>query len=189
MPIVGNGNNVHIEYEIPSNIKEIITYDFLKEFRNQMLRVHSYYGLNSFAEEGMTTNTSTTGWYTAFWKACMLTGKEELINYNKSLPWYDSDIFEYEITKMLVDNHLILGELSKIISKQLNINEDDLRVCSECGNWYTKDMGFESIDNSNELEFICFACNDTKNTKDGNENATDYYRSILKEIEEYNKRL
>ena len=34
MPIVGSDDGVRVEYSIPENIKEMITDDFLREFRN-----------------------------------------------------------------------------------------------------------------------------------------------------------
>ena len=58
MPIVGEGNDVHIEYTMPENIKDLITYDFLKEFRNQLFRIHEHYSLDTFADFGIPMNTS-----------------------------------------------------------------------------------------------------------------------------------
>ena len=75
MPIVGTEENVRIEYTIPDNIKKLATDDFLKEFRNQLFRIHKHYSLNTFADEGLSENTSTFGWYAAFYKACRLTKK------------------------------------------------------------------------------------------------------------------
>ena len=40
MPIVGEGNDVHVEYTIPEHIRNLVTDDFLKEFRNQLFRIH-----------------------------------------------------------------------------------------------------------------------------------------------------
>ena len=53
-------------YTMPEDIKNLITDDFLKEFRNQLFRIHEYYSLDVFAEEGIPINTSTAGWYAAF---------------------------------------------------------------------------------------------------------------------------
>ena len=41
----------YIEYKIPENIKQLITYDFLKEFRNQLFRIHHYWSIDTFAEK------------------------------------------------------------------------------------------------------------------------------------------
>ena len=188
MPIVKDGNSVCIEYTIPKDIKNLITDDFLKEFRNQLFRIHEYYSLETFAEEGIPINTSTGGWFAAFGKACLLTHKEALIDYWRMLPWYDSDVFDGELADMLIERGFILGDLSKVIEQQLGIKYDDLRVCNDCGRLYTKDMVVEITDvNEDELfsNYRCLHCQDVKDTKDGNRNASDYYRSILKELDEY----
>ena len=189
MPIVGNGDGVHIEYQIPDNIKKLITYHFLKEFRNQLIRIHDYWGIDSFAEDGIPMNTGTGGWATSLGKACIITNNQELYNYWRHLDWYDSDIFDGELAEMLIENHLILGDLSKVIERQLGIKEDELRCCCKCGKLYTPEMVIKLSDVEAEEEmgeYKCLCCNDIENTQDGNKNATDYYRSCLKEIKDYN---
>lgn len=188
MPIVGNGDDVHIEYQMPDNIKEIITYNFLKELRNQLFRIHEYYSLDTFAEYGIPLNTSTGGWHAAFGKACIITNSKELYKYWQTLAWYDSDIFDGELAEMLIENHLILGDISKVIEQQLGIKEDKLRCCCDCGKLYTFDMVIELSEKEAEDEissYRCLCCNDIKETKDGNKNATDYYRNCLEEIKNY----
>ena len=188
MPIVKDGDGVCIEYTIPKDIKDLITDDFLKEFRNQLFRIHEYYSLETFAEEGILMDTSTSGWFAAFGKACLLTHKEVLLDYWRTLPWYDSDIFDGKLAEMLVERGFVLSDLNKVIEERLGIKQDDLRVCNDCGRVYAKDMVVEITDaNEDELfsEYRCLYCQDIKNTKDGNRNATDYYRSVLKELDEY----
>lgn len=189
MPIVKDGDDVCIKYTIPNDIKNLITDDFLREFRNQLFRIHEYYSLETFAEYGIPMNTSTSGWFAALGKACLLTHKEELLDYWRSLPWYDSDVFDGELADMLIERGFILGDLDKIIEEQLGIKREDLRYCNDCGKLYSKDMVLEiDIDDDDNLftsEYRCLYCQDVKNTRDGNKNATDYYRSILKELDEY----
>ncbi len=192
MPIVKDGDGVCIKYTIPQDIKNLITDDFLKEFRNQLFRINNY-SLDNFAEEGIPMNTSTSGWFAALGKACLLTNKEVLLDYWRTLPWYDSDVFDGELADMLIERGFILGDLSKVIEQQLGIKPDDLRVCDDCGKLYTKDMVVEIEDDDEDFlmegflmsNYRCLHCQDVKQTKDGNENATDYYRSILKELDEY----
>lgn len=177
-----------MKYKIPEHIMTLITYDFLKEFRNQLFRIHEHYSLDTFADFGIPSNTSTGGWYAAFGKACLLTGKEELFDYWRSLAWYDSDIFDGELADMLVQKKLILDDSDKVLAKLLNINQDDVVYCCNCGKFYAKDMVIE-IDESDE-DFLlggyrCFYCNDLKETADGNKNSTEYYRSVLKELDQY----
>lgn len=189
MSIVKDGDGVCIEYKIPQDIKKLITDDFLKEFRNQLFRIHEYYSLETFAEYGIPMNTSTSGWFAALGKACLLTHREELFDYRRSLPWYDSDVFDSELAEMLIERGFILGDLYKIIEEQLGIKSEDLRYCNNCGKIYSKDMvvEIEEDDDDNFLTsgYRCLCCQDIKETKDGNKNATDYYRSILKELDEY----
>jgi len=190
MPIVEENDSVYVSYTIPEPIKKLITDEFLKEFRNQLFRIHEYYHLGLFADEGIPMNTSTSGWFAAFGKACLLTNNEQLLDYWRTLPWYDSDIFDGELAEMLVERGFILDDLSKVIEEQLGIKESELRVCNDCGKIYAKDMVIEITD-TNEEELIskyrCLYCQDVKDTTDGNRNATDYYRNILKELDEYKK--
>ena len=191
MPIIEEGNDVHIEYTIPEDVKKLITDDFLKEFRNQLFRIHEHYSLDVFAEEGIPVNTSTSGWFAAFGKACLLTHKEIVLDYWRTLPWYDSDIFNSELAEMLIDRHFILGDLSKVIEEQLGIKESDLRVCNECGKLYSKDMVVEIADTDEEeqiCKYRCLYCQDVKDLKEGNPHATDYYRGILKELDDYEEK-
>lgn len=181
MSIIKDGDGVCIEYTIPKDIKELITDDFLEEFRNQLFRIHEYYSLENFAEEGISMNTSTGGWYAAFGKACLLTHKEVLLDYWRTLPWYDSDIFDGELADMLIERGFILGDLSKVIEEQLGIKEGDLKICNDCGRLYSKDMVVEITDKNEDIfmsNYRCLYCQDKKN---GN----DYYKNVLKELDEY----
>lgn len=179
MPIVKDGDGVCVEYTIPKDIKNLITDDFLKELRNQLFRINSY-SLENFAEEGIPMNTSTGGWYAAFGKACLLTHKEVLLDYWRTLSWYDSDVFDDELAEMLIERGFILGDLSKVIEEQLNIKQEDLRVCNDCGKLYSKDMVVEITDENDIFmsNYRCLCCQDKKN---GNE----YYVNVLKELDEY----
>ena len=171
------------EYTIPENIKNLITDDFLKEFRNQLFRIHEYYSLETFAEEGIPLNTSTGGWYVAFGKACLLTHKEELLDYWRTLQWYDSDIFDGELADMLVDKGFILGNLDKVIEEQLGIKPEDLRYCNDCGKLYSKDMVVEIPDvDKNELvsAYRCLHCQDIAE-------ARGYYAEVYDELKKYEK--
>lgn len=188
MPIVRDGDSVCVKYTIPQNIKNLITDDFLKEFRSQLFRINGYYSIETFAESGIPMNTSTSGWFAALGKACLLTHKEELLNYWLTLPWYDSDVFDGELAEILIERGFILGDLSKVIEEQLGIKNDDLRICNDCGKLYHKDMVVKIEDDDDDIlmsDYRCFYCQDVKDTSDGNRNATDYYRNILKELDEY----
>lgn len=186
MPIVKDGDGVCIEYTIPENIKNLITYDFLKEFRNQLFRIHEHYSLDTFADCGILENTSTYGWYAAFGKACLLVNKEELLDYWRTLPWYDSDIFDGEIADMLVEKKLILDNSTKVLGEQLNINPTDIVCCGDCGKFYTKDMVIVLEDDEESWsKYRCLHCQDYKDRSIKEYETTDYYRNVLKELDEY----
>lgn len=190
MPIVGSDDGVRVEYSIPENIKEMITDDFLREFRNQLFRINGCYHLGTFADEGIPLNTSTSGWYAAFGKACLIMGKTDLFDYWNSLEWYDSDIFDGELADMLVDRKLILPDLDEILKEKLGINPEDIVCCSECGGYFTKDMVVEmgkehEFYDVDYTQYICHHCNDA--LKGENKNATEYYKSILEELDGYKK--
>lgn len=140
MPIIESGDNVRIEYAIPENIKKLITNDFLKEFRNQLFRIHKHYSLDTFADEGFSENISTFGWYAAFYKACRLTKKEALLDYRDSLEWYDADIFDGEIADMLIERKFILSDVTDVIAEKLCIKKEDIVVCTDCQRYFSKDM-------------------------------------------------
>lgn len=190
MPIVGSGDSVHIKYSIPENIKVLITDIFLKEFRNQLFRIHKHYGLNTFADEGIPMNTSTSGWYAAFGKACIETQNLELFDYWRGLEWYDSDIFDGELADMLVDKKLILPSIDEIIYEKLGIKSDDLAYCGECGKLYTKDMVVDMGEDSEFIDshisqYLCLHCQDKLNSQNKESSVTDYYLSVLKELDRY----
>ena len=187
MPIVGEDNNVYIEYTMPKYIRELITDDFLKEFRNQLFRILKYCSLDSFADEGIPLDTPTSGWGAAFGKACLITNSEQLLDYWRTLPWYDIDIFAGELADMLVERRFILGDSGKVIGNLLNINPDEIVRCCDCGRYYTKDMTTVFMEDD-LTQYRCLFCQDVKNTIDGNKDATDYYRSVLKELDEYKKK-
>ena len=187
MPIVGDKNNLHIEYTIPEHIKILITDDFLKEFRKQLFRIFKDISLETFAEYGIPYNTPTGGYVAAFGKACLITKNEELFNYWRSLPCYDSDVFDGEITEMLIERKFILDDLSKIIEEKLGLKEEDTAMCNDCGRLYTKDVVIE-IKNPEEIfisEYRCLRCEDAKETKTDSKNVTNYYLNVLNELEFY----
>lgn len=169
------------EYKMPEDIKNLITDDFLKEFRNQLFRIHEHYSIDTFAEFGIPMNTSTGGWYAAFGKACLLTNKEVLLDYWRTLPWYDSDIFDGELADMLIERGFILGNLTDVIKQQLGIKEEDIRICNDCGKGYAKDMVVKIPDIETDAFMSDYRCLHCQDIKDKNE----YYKNVLRELDEY----
>ena len=189
MPIVGDKNNLHVEYTMPEHIKNLVTDDFLKEFRKQLFRIFKELSLETFADYGAPYLASTSGYVAAFGKACLITKNEELFNYWRALPCYDSDIFDGEITDMLIERRFVLDDLSEIIKEKLGLKVEDTAVCNDCGRLYTKDMVIE-IKNPEEIfisEYRCLRCEDVKETKADSKNVTNYYLNVLNELDEYKK--
>ena len=173
--------NTENEYRIPEDKKKLITDEFLREFRNQLFRIYSHMSLDSFAESGVTIAT-THGWIAAFGKACLLTHNEELLNYWRSLSWYDSDKFNGEIYDMLIDKGLVLCDIFSLIEEKMKIKKEDLVYCNTCGKLYSKDMVVKIEDGEDEVfytRYRCLHCQDLRDTKEENRVNTDYYRNIL----------
>lgn len=180
MPLVRKEDgDVRPEYEIPEDIKKLITDEFLKEFRAQLFRINNEYSLDTFAEYGIPLNTSTSGWAAAFFNICRKTNNMELFDYWNSLEWYDSDIFDDELADMLIENHLILGDLLDVIKEQLEIKEEDIVICDECGGWFTRDMVIEIPEEDEDYHlsaFRCLHCQDVADSDEEHKYTTDYYR-------------
>lgn len=80
---------------------------------------------------------------------------------------------------------------TKVIEEKLGIKESDLRECNDCGKLYSKDMVVK-IQDTDEDELIskyrCFHCQDVKGSKTQDCNATDYYKKVLAELDEYKRK-
>lgn len=176
--------NVYIEYSIPEEIKNLITLEFLTEFRKQLYRMHEYYSLDLFADDGIPMNPSTSGWYAAFGKACLISGKEDLLKYWYSLPWYDSDIFDSELTEMLVSNNLILDDIENLAKKYgITTSDTDIVYCNKCYEFYhSKDTDImdkndeDYIDDEEYIPHICHKCNGK------NKNITTIKEELLNKV-------
>lgn len=151
-------------YTIPVRIKEMMTYDFLKEFRNQLFAIFDF-DLETYADiiQGV---ESTAGWADALKTACCSTGKDDIWSYWNNLEWYDSDMFDGELGDMLIENRLILPTSDVILKNYLNVELEDIRVCDYCGRTFTKDMVIThtGVDAANDIayEYICKHCNSHK---------------------------
>lgn len=109
MPIVRNGDSVHVEYDIPEDIKSRIPDCFYIAMVGELV---SIFGINIFqkieyaeyddnGEEIEASyydlNSGTGGWHEAFKMTCRKLDMLWLIEYCRSLEWYDRDIFDGEI--------------------------------------------------------------------------------------------
>lgn len=148
------------DYTIPDEIKELITYDFLKEFRRQLFAVFDF-SLNTYGDF-LYGIESTRGWETALHKACDATGKQDIWKYWSDLEWYDSDCFDDELSDMLIESRLILPTINDIMTDYLDIDPEELRVCDNCGGTFTKDMIVEAEYDLHLSHYICKYCDTHK---------------------------
>ena len=152
-----------MRYTIPEKYKTMCTDNFLKEFRRQLYRMHEHYSLDLFADEGIPINTSTTGWYASFGKACLLTNNEKLLDYYDKLGWEDSDIFDDELANMMVDKKILLDEIDKYAIKNNIIqNASDCLYCCKCGQMFVKKdmlkLDEEYYKSDNYIPYACKKC-------------------------------
>lgn len=124
MPIVKNAESVHVEYTIPKDIKSRIPDYFYFAMAGELVSIfgphilekvdypeydndgneipgdpnidNSYYDLCS----------GTSGWYEAFKMTCKKLNMMWLMDYYKTLEWYDSDIFDGIIEDRIIKNYI-----------------------------------------------------------------------------------
>lgn len=100
------------QYRIPEYIKGNLTKEFLQAFVNNLMVVFDIDELDkdSFLTfESISMCESTAGWADALEMACLFAKMFDIYSYYLTLPWYDSDMFDAEITDMLVDYSIIEG--------------------------------------------------------------------------------
>ena len=104
MPIVGEGNDVRIKYSILEEIKREIPDAFYVAFAGELFSV-----FGSVASEkdedgfyGIDFLSGTTGWAAALRAACQKMRMQWLLDYYDTLEWYDSDMFDGEISDMVI---------------------------------------------------------------------------------------
>ena len=99
MSIVDNGNDVHVEYQIPDEIKSKIPQHFYSALAGELCSV---FGRMIFDKDesgvyGISYIGGTTGWMEALKMTSEKLDMAWLLDYYKSLPWHDSEIFDGEI--------------------------------------------------------------------------------------------
>lgn len=106
MPIIEDGDDVRVEYSIPKDIKDNIPDYFYYAMAGELVSIFGLHILQkqSYKEdEWYDLETITNGWYEAFKAACRKLDMDWLLEYRNQLEWYDSDIFDGEIEKEIVE--------------------------------------------------------------------------------------
>lgn len=157
MPITDNGS---IEYSIPKNIKKLITKEFCIQFVKE-LHCISGLSLEDFDYDSVGYWEGTGGWMEAFANACRKTKNDELLKYYYTLEWFDSDLFDCELTNILIEHKLLLPTTyTDEIARQIGISDEDIGICDDCGKAYNKKDMIERPDEWDDHEsiYLCKNC-------------------------------
>ena len=108
MSIVDNGNDVHVEYQIPDEIQSKIPQHFYSALAGELCSV---FGRMIFDKDesgvyGISYIGGTTGWMEALKMTSEKLDMAWLLDYYKSLPWHDSDIFDGEIEDKIISEFI-----------------------------------------------------------------------------------
>lgn len=173
MPINKNGA---IGYNMPDNIRAMITKDFTTQFIKELHMIFGV-GVDDTDMDYFVYQGGTSGWAVAFDTACEKLKLDELCRYYHSLAWYDSDIFDGELEDILVEHKLVVeGFLADEIARQYNLEKDDVVVCDRCGKYcnknniekitvhYSPDKNIGLDEPFDDVEFVCKSCLGEENT-------------------------
>ena len=94
------------EYTMPAEIKALVNREVLLNLKYELGRV--FRDVSFETEADYTQFGSTYGWNKALKIACGFAHQNELYQYYRYLPWYDSDLFDSEITDLSVEAGVIL---------------------------------------------------------------------------------
>lgn len=108
MPIVGNGKNTHIEYQIPEKIKNKIPQHFYIAFAGELCSVfgHMIFQKDESDVYSLFYVSSTAGWNEALKMTCQKLNMCWLLDYYNSLEWYESDLFDGEMEDKIVSEFI-----------------------------------------------------------------------------------
>lgn len=102
MPIVKNENGTtSIQYHIPAEWTARIDSNFIDTFCKELSEINWNWTDNedSFPRDNIMVE-STLGWGRALKCTCLRTANEDLWKYYNQLDWYDSDLFDGELTDL-----------------------------------------------------------------------------------------
>lgn len=109
MPIMSDGT---LQYELPDKYRKLLTKEFLERFYNALCSLFQYVESNTLAWNYC---EGTFGWYDSLRNTIesVADNKEEyseMLKYYDDLPWYDSDMFDSELTAAAVKAGIITDE-------------------------------------------------------------------------------
>ena len=104
--------NKSLEYKIPLEIKQKIPKYFYYAMGEELVSIFGTEVLipedvndeiNEYTVYGIDFVTSTSGWYEAFKATCKKLDLQWLLDYHKTLEWYESDLFNDEISQKIIE--------------------------------------------------------------------------------------
>ena len=145
-------------YSIPQKYKKLLNFNFCKSMLGEL---HKIYGLSLEDYAWDDLDEGTGGWYEAFASTCRKCGVHELLTYYRHLAWYDSDLFDEELSNLFVSYKLILPETkTKEVARQNNLNEENVWYCFKADKCFKTDIKCKNfanddfINSCNECEII-----------------------------------
>ena len=124
MPIINENDSVYVSYEIPKEIDSRIPDHFYYAMAGELVSIFGPHILEKadypeYDDDGnqipgdpnvdvsyYDLALSTGGWYEAFKMTCKKLDMMWLMDYYKTLEWYDSDIFDGIIEDRIIENYI-----------------------------------------------------------------------------------
>ena len=95
------------DYRMPEGIKREFTKGMMSCFLEELIDIFDRIPNTPTYYDDIVYIESTAGWYEAFKKMCISYGLEDILSYYDHLEWYDSDMFDGEISDLLLEYRLI----------------------------------------------------------------------------------
>lgn len=175
MPITENGS---IKYTMPQCIKAMITPEFCEQLAKELHLIFGI-GITDTDYDCLVYQGGTSGWNVAIAATCRKLKQDELYKYYLSLPWYDSDIFDGELSDILVENKwFIPGSESDEIARQLGMNANDIKYCDKCTKLFHVNDVEVYADAEDEYDGSIYACTQCLGKGDSTELIWDKQRTV-----------
>jgi len=135
MPLINKNGNVSIVYNLPKRKRNLMTKEFLETFKKELDNV--FYRIDDYQplEQRNYWNTyqymeGNGGFNEAFKTTCKKHNLMKAIySYNQHMSWYDGDIFDGEITKLMVERGVIQkGDVGETVDDFDYANDDDFEL-------------------------------------------------------------
>lgn len=95
------------DYRMPEEIRKEFTREMMSCFLEELIDTFDYMPSKPTYYDHIVYIESTYGWHKAFKKMCISYGLEDIYSYYNYLEWYDSDMFDGELSDLLLEYGLI----------------------------------------------------------------------------------